>query len=108
MTDCRGTFLSLVNYTFRRRSDIISREDLTSLTFAQVISKARDFEASIQTDSAITQQHLEILTPTLVFGADVHHIPHAVTAQHPTTLPWLWKTWALPASLPDFLGEGGI
>ena len=37
----------------------ISHEDLTSLTFAQVISKARDFEASIQTDSAITQQHLQ-------------------------------------------------
>ena len=32
---------------------------LTSLTFAQVISKARDYEARIQTDSAITQTHLE-------------------------------------------------
>ena len=56
----RDIFVIGLNDSFRRfRSDIISREDLTSLTFAQVISKARDFEASIQTDSAITQQHLE-------------------------------------------------
>lgn len=58
-----------MNDSFRRfRSDIISREDLTSLTFSQVISKARDFEASVQTDSAITQQHLDEaahkITPT--------------------------------------------
>ena len=52
----RDIFLIGLNDSFRRfRSDIIPREDLTSLTFAQVISKARDFEASIQTDSAITQ-----------------------------------------------------
>ena len=56
----RDIFVIGLNDSFRRfRSDIISHEDLTSLTFAQVISKARDFEASIQTDSAITQQHLE-------------------------------------------------
>ena len=56
----RDIFVIGLNDTFRRfRSDIICREDLTSLTFAQAISKARDFEANIQTDSAITQQHLE-------------------------------------------------
>ena len=56
----RDIFVIGLNDAFRRfRSDVISHEDLTSLTFAQVISKARDFEASIQTDSAITQQHLE-------------------------------------------------
>ena len=56
----RDIFVIGLNDSFRRfRSDIISREDLTSLTFAQVISKARDFEASIQTDSAITQQHMD-------------------------------------------------
>ena len=56
MTDCRETFFVIgLNDSFRRFcSDIISREDLTSLTFAQVISKARDFEASIQTDPTIT------------------------------------------------------
>ena len=51
--------IGLINLFRRFRRDIISHEDLTSLTFVQVISKARDFEASIQTDSAITQQHLE-------------------------------------------------
>ena len=56
----RDIFVIGLNDSFRCfRSDIISHEDLMSLTFAQVISKARDFEASIQTDSAITQQHLE-------------------------------------------------
>lgn len=52
----RDIFVIGLNDSYRCfRSDIIPREDLTSLTFAQVISKARDFEASIQTDSAITQ-----------------------------------------------------
>ena len=47
----REIFVIGLNDSFRRfRSDIIPREDLTSLTFVQVISKARDFEASIQTD----------------------------------------------------------
>ena len=50
----RDIFVIGLNDSFRC-SDIIPREDLTSLTFAQVIFKARDFEASIQTDSAITQ-----------------------------------------------------
>ena len=62
----RDIFVIGLNDAFRRfRDDIISYEDLTSLTFPQVISKARDFEASIQTGSAITQQHLEEkVTPT--------------------------------------------
>ena len=56
----RDIFVIGINDSFQRScGDIISHEDLTSLTFTQVISKARDFEASIQTDSAITQQHLE-------------------------------------------------
>ena len=56
----RDIFVIGINDSFQRFcGDIISHEDLTSLTFTQVISKARDFEASIQTDSAITQQHLE-------------------------------------------------
>ena len=56
----RDIFAIGLNDAFRRfRSDVISYEDLTSLTLAQVSSKARDFEASIQTNSAITQQHLK-------------------------------------------------
>ena len=56
----RDIFVIGINDSFQRFcGDIISHEDLTSLTLTEVISKARDFEASIQTDSAITQQHLE-------------------------------------------------
>ena len=58
----RDTFVIGLNeafWRFRGDIDVISYEDLTPLTFAQVISKALDFETSIQTDSAITQQHLE-------------------------------------------------
>ena len=55
----RDIFVIGLNDSFRRfRSDMISR-DLTSLTFAQVISKASDFEASTRADSAITQQPLD-------------------------------------------------
>ena len=47
-------FVIGLNDAFPRfRSDIISHElDLNSLTFAQVISKARGYEASIQKDSS--------------------------------------------------------
>ena len=37
-------------------SDLISGENLTTLTFAQVISKALDFEAILKTKSAVTRQ----------------------------------------------------
>ena len=84
----------------------MSHEDLISLTFAQVTSKDPDFEASIQTDSALTQQHLEEATnkvtpaknkpkwphspeiettQTLVCGVDMHHMPLAMTAPHQMT-----------------------
>lgn len=61
MTGYRETFFVIgLNDTFNHfRSDLISRENLTTLTFAQVISKARDFEASLKTESAITRQQLE-------------------------------------------------
>ena len=39
--------------------DIISRENLLTLTFAQVISKACDFEIGFKTESAITKHHVE-------------------------------------------------
>ena len=56
----RDIFVIGLNDTFKHfRSDVISRENLTPLTFAQVISKAGDFEAGLKTESAITKQHLE-------------------------------------------------
>ena len=46
----RDIFVIGLNDTFKHfRSDGISREDLTSLTSRKVISKALDFEASLQT-----------------------------------------------------------
>ena len=56
----RDIFVIGLNDTVKPfRNDLISRENLTTLTFAQVISKARDFEASLNTESAITRQQLE-------------------------------------------------
>ncbi|KAK3749290.1 hypothetical protein QZH41_007556 [Actinostola sp. cb2023] len=56
----RDIFLIGLNDTFKRfRGDVISRENFTTLTFAQVIAKARDFEDGLKTESAITQHHLE-------------------------------------------------
>lgn len=51
-------FPTVVDDRLQRRRRRLNK-DLTSLSFPQVISKARDFEASLQTESAITQQHLE-------------------------------------------------
>lgn len=46
----RDIFVIGLNDTVKPfRSDLISRENLTTLTFAQVVSKARDFEASLNT-----------------------------------------------------------
>ena len=56
----RDIFVIGLNDTFKPfRSDLISRENLTTLTFAQVISKTHNFEASLKTESAITRTQLE-------------------------------------------------
>lgn len=56
----RDIFVIGLNDTFKRfRSDVIARENFTTLSFAQVIAKARDFEDGLRTESAITQHHLE-------------------------------------------------
>jgi len=48
----RDIFVIGLNDTFKQfRSDLISRENLTTL-----ISKARDFEASLKTESSTTKQ----------------------------------------------------
>ena len=65
----RDIFVIGLNDTFKSfRSDLISRENFVTLTFAQVISKARDFEAGLKTESAITRHQLEEavhkITPT--------------------------------------------
>ena len=56
----RDIFVIGLNDTLKRfRSDVIYRENFTTLTFAQFISKAPEFEAGLKSESAITQHHLE-------------------------------------------------
>ena len=65
----RDIFIIGLNETLIKiRSDVISREDMSTLTFTQVISKARDFEAGLNTESAITKHQLEEM---------VHKVPSA-------------------------------
>lgn len=53
----REIFTVDLNDTFKPfRSDVISRE--TTLTFVQVISKNRDFEATLNTESGINRFHV--------------------------------------------------
>ena len=48
-----------LNDTYKRfRSDVISYENFSTLTFAQITAKARDFEDGLKTESAISQHHL--------------------------------------------------
>ena len=67
----RDIFVIGLNDTFKHfRSDLISRGNLTTLTFAQVISKARDFEDSLKTESAITRKQLEESVHQVTPGED--------------------------------------
>ena len=82
----RDIFVIGLNDTFKHfRSDLISRENLTTLTFAQVISKARDFEASLKTESAITRQQLEESVHQITPGEETAHkvTPDAVKPKIP-------------------------
>ena len=82
----RDIFVIGLNDTFKHfRSDLISRENLTTLTFAQVISKARDIEASLKTESAITRQQLEESVHQVTPGEDTAYkvTPDAVKAKTP-------------------------
>ena len=82
----RNIFVIGLNDTFKHfRSDLISRENLTTLTFAQVISKARDFEASLKTESAITRQQLEESVHQVTPGEDTAYkiTPDTVKSKTP-------------------------
>ena len=59
------------------RSDVISRETFATLTFAQVIAKARDFKDGLKTESSIAQHHLE----EAVNKISSNKIPQAQTSQ---------------------------
>lgn len=103
MTGYRETFYVIgVNDTFNHfRSDLISQENLTTLTFAQVISKARDFEASLKTESAITRQQLEESDCTRSHLVRIQHTkrhpvqsnPKPLTFLQTTRCPYLFLLW---------------
>ena len=116
----RDIFVLVLNDTFKPfRSDLIVRENLTTLTFAQVISKARDYEASLNTESAITRQQLEESVHQVTSGEDtayevtanaVKSKTHGVPPNHKVPLPAsgadahlspLWQTGSLATSLPS-------
>ena len=53
----RDIFVIGLSDTFKHfQSDLFSKENLAILTFAQVISRACDFEAGLKTESAITKE----------------------------------------------------
>ena len=74
----RDIFVIGLNDTFKRfRSDVISRETFDTLTFAQVIAKARDLEDGFKTEASIAQHHLE----EAVNKISSNKIPQAQTSQ---------------------------
>ena len=61
----RDIFINDLNESFKAfRSDVISRENFVTLTFAQVVTKARDFEAGLKTESAITKHQISTQSHT--------------------------------------------
>ena len=89
----RDIFVIGLNGTFKHfRSDLISRENLTTLTFAQLISKARDLEASLKTESAITRQQLEESVHQVTPGEDTAYkvTPDAVKSKPQGALVCFW------------------
>ena len=74
----RDIFVIGLNDAFKRfRSDVISRETFATLTFSQVIAKARDFENGLKTELSIAQHHLE----EAVNKISSNKIPQALTSQ---------------------------
>ena len=84
----RDIFIIGLNDTFKPfQSDVIARKNLSTLSFAQVIAKARDFEAGLKTESAITKHHLEKaahkVTPAIDKSKPPHHSSQRVKNQPP-------------------------
>ena len=103
----RDIFVIGLNETFKSFcSDIIARENLATLTFTQVISKARDFEAGLKTESAINKHHLEEAAHKVSPAAERPKTPHysnrRVKDRPPgpsgsSTCPWCGRTPTLIA-----------
>ena len=117
----RDIFIIGLNDTFKPfRSDVIARKNLSTLSFTQVIAKARDFEAGLKTESPSqnttsrkqpTRSPLQLIiqsphiTPVSVsrtgshalqvprpaFSAGAHHMPPAAGSLE-TGLPGYLRT----------------
>lgn len=95
----RDIFIIGLNETFKKfRRDIISRENLSTFTFSQVISKARAFEAGYNTESAITKHQLEEMV--LKVASDVNKTSHRLNQHQPHAQPGL-----LPPSTCQWCGK---
>lgn len=90
----RDIFVIGLNDTYKRfRSDVISHDSFSTLTFAQIIAKARDFEDGLKTESAISQHHLEeaVNKISLVKPTNQHQ-PGNRTAASSTPCRWCGRS----------------
>ena len=56
----REIFVICLNDTYKRlRSDVISHDNFSTLTSAQILAKVQDFEDGLKTETAISQHHLK-------------------------------------------------
>ena len=110
----RDIFIIGLNDTFKLFcSEVFARENSSTLSFTQVIFKARDFEAALKTELAIAKHRFEEaahkITPAIeksklrtglhvfqvrrpAFKVGAHHMQTTVTAPPQTTLAMAMKT----------------
>ena len=95
----RDIFIIVLNETFEKfRSDFISRENLSTLTFSQVISKARDLEGGINMEFAIINHQLEEMVHKI--ASYVNETSHRSNQHQPHAQPGL-----LPPSTCQWCGK---
>lgn len=117
----RDIFIIGLNDTFKLFcSEVFARENSSTLSFTQVIFKARDFEAALKTELAIAKHRFEEaahkITPAIeksklrtglhvfqvrrpAFKVGAHHMQTTVTPRLKQHLPWRWKAGSLETSM---------
>ena len=83
-----------LNDTYKRfRSDVISYENFSTLTFAQITAKARDFEDGLKTESAISQHHLaEVVNKISLVKPTNQHQPGNHASASSTPCRWCGRS----------------
>ena len=88
----RDIFVIGLNDTYKRsRSEVISHDNFTALTFPQIIAKARYFEDGLKTESAISQHH-EAVNKVLSGKQTNQHHPSNRTAASSTPCRWCGRS----------------